>query len=193
MKIHLILQLALNVFLLSSCALQEQQQSSQANTNSQEEICYQPSSLPQEANDLIDNQELGKLNIVTGQKIYAPLYSQLHRAGGMTILDLTGILTIHNTSNKHSIFITSVRYYDTSGQFVKDCLPDKALRLGPMANTEFGVSKQNRSGGSGANFVVEWVAEKDVKKPIVETIMITSAGNQGYSFLTTGRVIEELK
>lgn len=192
MKIHLSLLLALTIFLLSSCALQEQQQSSQANSNSQEEICYQPPSLPQEANHLIDNQELEKLNIVKGQKIYAPLYSQLYRAGGMTILDLTGILAIHNTSNKHSIFITSVSYYDTSGQLVKDCLLDKALRLGPMANTEFGVSKKNRSGGSGANFVVEWVAEKEVKEPIVETIMITSAGNQGYSFLSTGRVMEEL-
>ena len=106
--------------------------------------------------------------------MYVPLYSQLNRAGGLVTLDLAGILAIHNTSETDSIIIRSVRYYDTSGKLVKDCLLEKNIRLGSMANTEFGVARSDRRGGSGANFIVEWVAEKKVSNPLVESIMITA-------------------
>ena len=183
----------MTIFLLSSCTSLEQKQSPQTNTNNPDTVCSQPSSLPQAANDLIDDQELEKLNIVKGQKFYVPLYSQLNRAGGLGTLDLAGILAIHNTSETNSIIVTSVRYYDTSGKLVEDCLVDKNIRLGPMANTEFGVARDDKSGGSGANFIVEWVAEKKVSNPLVESIMITTSGTQGFTFTSRGQVIEELK
>ena len=62
-----------------------------------------------------------------------------------------------------------------------------------MANTEFGVARSDRRGGSGANFIVEWVAEKEVSDPVVESIMITASGTQGFTFTSQGQVIEELK
>ena len=190
---YLSLLLTIAILLLSSCTSLEQKQSPQANNNAPDTVCSQPSSLPQEANYLFEDQELGKLNIVRGQKFYVPLYSHLNRAGGLGTLDLAGILAIHNTSESDSIIITSVRYYDTSGKLLEDCLVDKSLRLGPMANTEFGVARSDRRGGSGANFIVEWVAEKEVSDPVVESIMITASGTQGFTFTSRGQVIEELK
>ena len=62
-----------------------------------------------------------------------------------------------------------------------------------MVNTEFNVARNDTSGGSGANFIVEWVAEKKVSDPVVESIMITASGTQGFTFTSRGQVIEELK
>ena len=37
------------------------------------------------------------------------------------------------------------------------------------------------------------VAEKEVSDPVVESIMITASGTQGFTFTSRGQVIEELK
>jgi hypothetical protein len=45
-------------------------------------------------------------------------------------------------------------------------------------------------GGVGANFIVEWIAEKEVSEPVVEAVMISAASNQGISFVSPGRIIK---
>jgi len=67
------------------------------------------------------------------------------------------------------------------------------LRLAPLATTEFFVPEQDSSGGSGANFIVEWVAEKkQVNTPIIEAVMISTSGQQGISFVRSGQVVQAL-
>ena len=75
-------------------------------------------------------------------------------------------LSIRNTDPQQAIVISAVRYFDTQGKLVKDHLA-QALRLGPLESTEFLVEKRDVSGGSGANFVVEWSAEGAVNPPII--------------------------
>jgi len=139
-------------------------------------------------NEAISVQDL---DITTGQTIYVPAYSEIYFAGGGRTLDLAVTLSIHNTDFTHPIIITSVRYYDTHGQLLKEYL-SQPQRLGPLASTDFFVEAGEQSGGLGTNFIVEWVAEEAVYEPIVEAIMLNTTSAQGISFTSPGRVIKQL-
>ncbi|MCA9981248.1 MAG: DUF3124 domain-containing protein, partial [Anaerolineales bacterium] len=105
--------------------------------------------------------------------------------------DLAVTLTIHNTDLEHAIVLTSVRYYDTQGQLLREYLVEPR-ELGPLASTEFFVDANEQSGGLGTNFIVEWVAEQPVFEPIVEAIMLNTSSTQGISLTSQGRVINQI-
>ena len=84
----------------------------------------------------------------------------------------------------------SAKYYSTEGKIVREYV-ETPLELLTMATLDFIVGQKDRSGGSGANFIVEWVAESQVTEPIVECIMIGTSGQQGISFLSVGKVIQQ--
>ena len=129
------------------------------------------------------------LKNATGQTIYVPAYSHVYYGNGKEYL-LATTLSIRNTSINDSILVTSVRYYDSKGKLVKK-YSQKNLQIPPMATAEFLVEEQDKSGGSGANFIVEWTAQKNVTEPVVEAVMISTASQQGISFISPGRVIEQ--
>lgn len=129
------------------------------------------------------------LEIVTGQVIYVPAYSEVFYNDRNT-LDLTITLAIHNTDLDHPIIIKSVRYYDTNGNLVEEYI-DQPRQLAPIATASIVVAGEDTHGGVGANFIVEWVAETGVYEPVVEAIMINTSGQQGISLLSPGRVISQ--
>jgi hypothetical protein len=133
---------------------------------------------------------LSDLAVTTGQTIYVPAYSEMTIARDRT-LDLAVTLTVHNTDFDHAIILTSVRYYDTQGQLLREYLTEPR-RLGPLAATDFFVDADEQSDGLGTNFIVEWVAEQPVFEPIVEAIMLHIANNQGISLTSPGRVINQI-
>ncbi len=133
---------------------------------------------------------LTDLAVTTGQTIYVPAYSEMYHARNRTI-DLAVTLTIHNTDFDHPIILTSIRYYDTQGQLLREYLSEPR-QLGPLASTDFFVDANEQSGGLGTNFIVEWVAEQPVFEPIVEAIMLNTSNNQGISLTTPGRVINQV-
>jgi hypothetical protein len=59
-----------------------------------------------------------------------------------------------------------------------------------MASTDFVVNKSDSSGGAGANFIVEWAADKEVSEPVIEAVMIGTQSTQGISFISPGRVVK---
>ena len=128
------------------------------------------------------------VKIVMGQTIYVPIYSEIHHFKGRT-LPLAATLSVRNSDPHNSIIITSVNYYNSHGELVKQYL-DSPLKLVPLASTDFVVEQDDRTGGSGANFLVEWVAETKVYEPIVEAVMVSTTSQQGISFVSQGRVIE---
>ncbi|MCB0016230.1 MAG: DUF3124 domain-containing protein [Anaerolineales bacterium] len=133
---------------------------------------------------------LTDLDITTGQTIYVPAYSEMYIERGR-IRELAVTLTIHNTDIEQPIILTSVRYYDTQGQLLKEHLSEPR-QLGPLASTDFFVDASEQSGGLGTNFIVEWVAEQPVFEPVVEAIMINTSNNLGISLTTPGRVINQI-
>ncbi len=133
---------------------------------------------------------VNSLNIVTGQVIFVPAYSEIFFGTSDQVLPLTTTLAIHNTDPDHSIIIKSVRYYDTDGALVKDYV-DQPVELKAMATTGFVVASSDTSAGWGANFMVEWGAESPVYEPVVEAVMVSSRGTEGVSFISEGRVVSE--
>jgi Protein of unknown function (DUF3124) len=129
-------------------------------------------------------------NQVMGQTIYVPIYSHIYIRDKTRVINLTATLSIRNTDAQTPINITSVRYYNTEGSQVRDYVKEP-LRLAPMASTDFVVAEDDTSGGAGANFIVEWSAGSEVTVPVVEAVMISTASQQGISFVSTGRVIKE--
>ena len=124
-----------------------------------------------------------------GQTIYVPVYSHIYYRDDRRVINLATTLSIRNTDASDPIFITAVRYYDTEGALVRRYV-EEPLQLGPMASTDFVVEKEDTSGGSGANFIVEWQAEEAVTEPVVEAVMVSTSMGQGISIVTEGRVLE---
>jgi hypothetical protein len=150
------------------------------------EMVSQPPSSPPGSSQIVALEEL---RIVSGQTVYVPAYSEIY-FGNERTLDLAITLSVRNTDFNHPIILTSVRYYDTHGQLVREYLP-QPNRLGPMASTDFFVAEHDDTGGTGANFIVEWVAEEPVYEPVIEALMLTTVTNQGISFISPGRVISQ--
>ena len=126
----------------------------------------------------------------SGQVVYVPAYSHIYHQDGSPHL-LTITLSIRNTSDQGEIVVRSVRYFDTQGSEVKSYL-QQPLVLPPLATTEFLIERDDRTGGSGANFLVDWVADQPVSEPIIEAVMIDTEGQQGISFARPGTPIREI-
>ncbi len=128
--------------------------------------------------------------IASGQAIYVPVYSHIYAGGGQRHpLEVT--LSIRNTDPARTITITSVRYYDTTGALVEDYLKSP-LRLEPLETTAFLVKKHDMRGGSGANFITEWVSETVVNEPIVEAVMVGIDKTHQISFVSHGRALHKI-
>jgi len=124
-----------------------------------------------------------------GQTIYVPVYSHIYYENQKKVLYLSATLSIRNTDLSNPIIITSVRYYDTGGKLIKQYLEDP-VELRSLASTDFVVERTDTSGGLGANFIVDWIARKEVSEPVVEAVMISAVSSQGISFVSPGRVIK---
>ena len=124
------------------------------------------------------------INIINSQTVYVPIYSHINRSSGTPQL-LEATLSIRNSDPKNSITLLSARYYDTEGKELQNYYK-KALILGPLQSTEILIEQTDTRGGSGANFIVEWIADMPVYEPIIEAIMVGNSNNS-ISFKSTGR------
>jgi hypothetical protein len=97
-------------------------------------------------------------------------------------------LSIRNIDPVHPIEITLVDYYKTQGELLKKYI-DTPMTLKPLESLRYIIPEKDESGGSGANFIVEWHSEKLVNRPIIESIMIGTQSTQGISFTSRGREI----
>lgn len=158
----------------------------------QNSLEYRP---PQESSDEepIEHQASTHvpLSPVLQQLVYVPAYSHIYHGNGEAYL-LTVTLSVRNTSIDKAILVKSIQYFDTKGKAVKSYL-NKPLRLSPLATTEVLVKRDDQTGGSGANFLVEWSAEEAVTPPIIEAVMIDTVMHQGISFARQGQVISEVR
>lgn len=127
--------------------------------------------------------------IAIGQTVYVPVYSHIYHQDEKKIFDLAATLSLRNTDLNDAIVITSVRYYDENGKLVRNYL-ESPIEIAALGSTDFFVNTTDNSGGSGAKFIVEWVAQTKVTEPMIEAIMIGSGYQQGISFVSPGKVIK---
>ena len=129
-----------------------------------------------------------KIGLSDGQTIYVPAYSHIYSGNREQPFLLAATLSIRNIDPNHQIKITIVNYYETQGKLLKKYL-NKPVILTPLESLRYIIPEKDKSGGSGANFIVEWKSDKFVNPPIVESIMIGTQNQQGVSFTSRGRVI----
>jgi Protein of unknown function (DUF3124) len=121
------------------------------------------------------------------ESVYVPIYSHIYYEDNQHQLTLVGTLSIRNTDANNSLILKSIRYYDTKGQ-LKENLLDHPVKLGPFATADVVVPRTNDSGGSGANFVVDWISEEKIAEPLIEAVMVSTGASQSVSFVSRGVV-----
>lgn len=130
------------------------------------------------------------LRVVSGQRIYVPIYSHVYTGEGRRML-LAGTLGIRNTDDRHSLTISAIDYFDTRGERVRSELSEP-LVLPPLGTHDVFVPRSDDTGGAGANFIVEWVADEPTTAPIVEAVMVAREGSGLAAFVRPGVVVEEV-
>jgi len=128
------------------------------------------------------------LPLSKGQTIYVPAYSHIYSGNREQPFLLTVTLSIRNIDPKRTITINVVDYYETQGKLLKNCI-EKPFQLGPLESFRYIIPEKDKSGGSGANFMVEWNSTENSNPPIIETIMIGAQFQQGISFTSRGQAI----
>lgn len=156
--------------------------------------CTSPTTTPHQGdrNAVNQPQEVTldqNFKIATGQTIYVPVYSYIYHDDEKRVFNLATTLSLRNTDLANPIIITCVRYYNSSGQLVRQYL-ERPIQVAALASTDFFINTTDNSGGLGANFIVDWVAQTNVSEPIIEAVMIGTGFQQGISFISPGKVIQ---
>ncbi len=131
--------------------------------------------------------------LTDGQTLYVPAYSHiLHgnvdRQGKPDWVLLSAMLSVRNTDTKNGMSVLSVKYYDTEGKLLREYVKEPR-KLGPMGSTDYFVENKDTAGGTGANFLVVWKADKPINPPVIETVNAYFFGTQSIAFTSPGRPI----
>lgn len=119
--------------------------------------------------------------------VYIPVYSEILVSGGGK-LNLAITLSVRNTDFTQTLIVHKVSYYNSAGKLIEDYL-EVPYSLEPMASAHFFVAQTDVRGGLGANFIVQWSADKLANEPVIEAVMAGSTGTQGTAFMSHGRAI----
>ena len=130
------------------------------------------------------------VTLLKGQSVYVPVYSHIYHGDRDKQFDLTATLSIRNTDPKQEITIISVDYYDSQGNLLKNYV-EQPIKLKNLASIRYVIKSNDKTGGSGAKFIVRWESKDFVNPPIIEAIMISTQSTQGISFTSRGQAIME--
>ncbi|PHN92536.1 hypothetical protein CSC80_16450 [Maribacter sp. 6B07] len=144
--------------------------------------------------EILDNHTLSrKANTISNdslkRQVYVPIYSDIYNQTRDTRTLLTATLSIRNTSLKDSLFVSKIDYYNTEGDLVRSYI-DSPIYLTPMESIDYVIEQQDTSGGSGANFMIDWYAKRKLN-PLFQAVMVGGLGAQAFSFTTEGIEIFE--
>lgn len=125
-----------------------------------------------------------------GQLLYVPAYSEIYYGDQAHTLNLSATLSIRNADRRRPLRLLRVDYVDSKGKTVRS-LTGSPRDLAPLESVNFAIAESDRSGGMSPSFIVDWDAGEAIAPPVVEAIMISTRSNQGISFSSTARVLEE--
>jgi hypothetical protein len=133
-----------------------------------------------------------------GQSLYLAIYSHLYhgdvnpRTGKPSETLVSTHVSIRNTDMKTPLKVTSARYYNTEGKLLREYLPAPKT-IPPLGTLELYVPRSDSSGGSGANFIIDWSAERPINPPLVEALHADIREARTLLFVTTGRPLQVTK
>ena len=133
-----------------------------------------------------------EMTLLKGQTIYVPVYSHIYSGDREQPFYLAATLSIRNTDRSNAITLTAVDYYNSEGEFLKHFL-ERDVPLKAMATKRYVIPESDKSGGSGAKFIIRWKSDQPVAEPLIESVMISTKTQQGISFTSRGRVLETIR
>jgi len=122
-------------------------------------------------------------------RTFLSIYSQIYIRNDAEKSNLTATVSLHNPNLEDAIYISKAVYYDTHGDPIRTYF-DKAIFIKPMETVQIVIDGVDQEGGTGANFVFDWQTNIDSNEPIFEAVMISTYGQQGISFVTSGKRIK---
>ena len=122
-------------------------------------------------------------SLVRGQS-YLSVYSKIYSQTEHQTHDLTVTVSLRNTG-LDTATVTSAKYYNTHGDLIRTYF-DFPVRLKPMETVEIIIAEADDDGGTGGNFIFDWVMKQNGTEPLFEAVMISTSGQQGLSFRTDG-------
>jgi hypothetical protein len=125
-----------------------------------------------------------------GQSVYVPIYSHIYHGNQERIFNLTATLSIRNTNLKNDIILYSIDYFASNGELLKSFV-ELPVTLKKFTTVRYIIKANDKSGGSGAKFIVRWKSKKFSNAPIIEAIMVSTQNQQGISFVSRGQAIHE--
>lgn len=132
--------------------------------------------------------EIQAADSLIAAKTYLGIYSQIYSTSEHNTHDLTVTASLRNTSETQSVILTKGVYYDTAGNPIRTYF-DFPIKLNPLETVEIIVEEGDKSGGTGGNFIFDWLDDPEVTDPLFEGIMISTRGTQGLSFTVQGKRI----
>lgn len=118
------------------------------------------------------------------QTVYAPVYQKVVIDERGRELTLTTELSLRNVDPARAVELLSVALYDSQGRLIKQYLPKPAI-LPPLATRR--IHAQPARQGGGGCFLVRWRGPAGVNPPLIQTLMMGTAGQQGISLMSEGR------
>jgi hypothetical protein len=140
----------------------------------------------------IDLAEAEAMKTAVVRRTYVPAYSHYLSSDESHPYRLSVTLSVRNSDDTHPLVVRQVHYHDQDGKLVHEYLK-KPLKIAPLAAVDFFVKPSDTAGGTSVSLLVDWSAEEGVTEPVVEAVMIGTAGNQGISFLSIGRVLPSVE
>ena len=117
---------------------------------------------------------------------FLSIYSQIYLRTENDQADLTATISLHNPNREAQVYVDKAVYYNTYGEPIRVYF-DKTIFIKPMETVQIVIDGVDKEGGTGANFIFDWKIQPDTNEPIIEAIMISTYGQQGISFVTTGK------
>lgn len=117
-----------------------------------------------------------------------PLHSSVHVRSRGGRLDFSATVTVHNVSADDPLVVESVEYLDASARPIER-FEGFPVALVPYGGLQVLIAEEDLRGGTAASVIVDWAIAEDSAAPLIEAIMISTRGTQGYSFVAAGRRI----
>ena len=117
---------------------------------------------------------------------YLSVYSEIYSLSEHRTHDLTATISLRNTHRSDSVFLTKAEYFNTEGDLIRTYFTDP-IYLKPMETVEIVIDEIDKEGGTGGNFIFDWVVQPNSSEPLFEAVMISTSGQQGLSFTTVGK------
>ena len=129
---------------------------------------------------------LSEKDSLTDKTSYLSVYSRIYSITEHRTINLTVTVSLRNTDPSDTIYIKNAGYYNTEGKLIRRYF-DKPVYISPLETLEIVIDEKDNKGGSGANFIFDWAANKTSNEPLFEAVMISTSGQQGISFTTKGK------